>query len=158
MAANYLQPAAYGRPKSICFLDLDTICWTIATQRQLVHGPAAPLPSVAHVKVLSEQRRLVVTCERAVVLLDIVSKRVRSYTLCQDAFPALPPGAPAARARRCGAAAVRRARRSTQQKHPELMVQAWASQLQRGQPPAAKAASVDSSRVFRWQPSAATTI
>lgn len=77
MAANYLQPSAYGRPRSLAFLDLDTICWSIATRRQLTEGALAVLPSVAHVKVLAEQRRLVVACERAVVLLDIVSKRVR---------------------------------------------------------------------------------
>jgi hypothetical protein len=78
MAANYLQPAAYGRPRSLAFLDLETVAWTIGAQRALTMGAAATLPSVAHVRVLAEQRRLVVACERAVVLLDIVSKRVRS--------------------------------------------------------------------------------
>jgi hypothetical protein len=76
MAANYLQPSSYGRPRSLAFLDLDAICWSITMRRILTQGSSAKLPSVAHVKVLAEQRRLVVACEKAVILLDIVSKRV----------------------------------------------------------------------------------
>jgi hypothetical protein len=54
------------------------IAWTIASQRAMTQGAAATLPDVAHVRVLAEQRRLVVACEKAVVLLDIVSRRVRT--------------------------------------------------------------------------------
>jgi hypothetical protein len=79
MAANYLQPSSYGRPRSLAFLDLDTVCWSIMARRLLTQGAVAKLPSVAHVKVLAEQRRLVVACEKAVILLDIVSKRVSPH-------------------------------------------------------------------------------
>jgi hypothetical protein len=32
MQANYLTPSVYGRLKNVAFLDVDTVCWTIALQ------------------------------------------------------------------------------------------------------------------------------
>lgn len=54
-------------------------------QRVLQHGPTAHLPALAHVAGLAEQRRVILTCEKAIVLLDIISKRV-----CCFPSPSLP--------------------------------------------------------------------
>lgn len=32
MQANYLTPSVYGKLKNVAFLDIDTVCWTIAVQ------------------------------------------------------------------------------------------------------------------------------
>lgn len=88
MNANYLTPATYGRLRAVSFLDLDVICWTIGMQRVMEQGPAARLPSVAGVFGLAEQRRVVLTCDKAVVLLDIISKRVRPLARPRASQPA----------------------------------------------------------------------
>ena len=46
-------------------------------QRVMQEGPTAQLPELAHVVGLAEQRRVVLSCEKAIVLLDIISKRVQ---------------------------------------------------------------------------------
>lgn len=46
-------------------------------QRVLQLGATAQLPALAQVAGLAEQRRVILTCEKATVLLDIISKRVR---------------------------------------------------------------------------------
>jgi hypothetical protein len=77
MMANYLTPAVYGRLRNVAFLDIDTVCWTLVVQRVIEHGAAARIPGLSHVAGLAEQRRVILTCEKAVVFLDIISKRVR---------------------------------------------------------------------------------
>lgn len=32
MQANYLTPSDYGKLRHVAFLDIDTVCWTIAVQ------------------------------------------------------------------------------------------------------------------------------
>ena len=48
----------------------------VCVQRVMQEGPTAQLPALAQVAGLAEQRRVILTCEKAIVLLDIISKRV----------------------------------------------------------------------------------
>ena len=79
----------FGRFLSISFqflefwiLYLNLNLGVVLLQRVLQQGPAARLPALAQVAGLAEQRRVILTCEKAIVLLDIISKRVWSLHAC----------------------------------------------------------------------------
>jgi len=77
IARHYTLGQATGKLKSLSFVDLDALHWRAATQTAASQGAAARAPSVAHLAALADRRYLLVVAERAVVLLDVLSRRVR---------------------------------------------------------------------------------
>ena len=77
IANNYTVGQATGKIRSVSFIDLDTIYWKASMQTLYSQGPAAVSPTVSHLGFLADRRYLMIVSERAVILMDLSSKRVR---------------------------------------------------------------------------------